>query len=85
MSVTLQIPAKFWDDHHIGRGCSETAIVIKENKQLVTVELDDEAWGDLYSDASYYAEQDGSVWASDFRGLISSAKATLRRMNAVAR
>lgn len=82
LPITIKVPGKFWYDHK-DRGCSETAEVVKYGKTLVTVTLDEEAWRDLYSDAEYYAEQDSDVWAGDYRGLISSAKATLRRMTAV--
>lgn len=83
MSTTLNVPAKFWHDHK-DRGNSGSAQVVGYGKSLVTVILDDEAWRDLYSDADYYAGQDSGVWAGDYRGLIASAKATLRRMNEVA-
>lgn len=81
-AITMKVPARFWYDHK-ERGCSETAEVLHYGKQLVTVVLDEEAWKDLYSDAEYYATQETSVWAADYRGLIASAKATVRRMTEV--
>jgi len=48
----VTLPLKFWSDHK-NRGCSESAVEIKRNKVYVTVELDDEAWQDIYSDAGY--------------------------------
>lgn len=77
--VTIQLPATFWDDHR-ERDCSETAVELKRSARLVTVELDAESWADIYSDAKHYGTSNPSHFDGDYRGLIQSAKATLRRL-----
>lgn len=73
------VPAKFFNDHEarelpIGR-------VIREGKRTVTVEMDDDLWGELRSDADYYSD------ASDFdddpfmRALCRSAQTTVRSLD----
>jgi hypothetical protein len=77
----VTLPLKFWSDHK-NRGCSESAIELKRNKVYVTVELDEESWGDIYSDAEYYAtftSIDPEAEA-DIIALIPSAKATFKRL-----
>lgn len=80
--ITIQLPATFWDDH-IERDCSPTAVEIKRSARLVTVQLDAEAWADIYSDAKYYGNADLRWFDSEYRGLLQSAKATLRRLEQV--
>jgi len=80
----VTLPLKFWRDHK-NRGCSESAVELKRNKVYVTVQLDDEAWQDIYSDAEYYAtftSIDPEAEA-DFIAFIPSAKATLKRLQEV--
>ncbi len=83
--ITIQIPTLFWNDHYERCGEEGVAEIIKRGDRLTTVRLDDEAWDNLLGDADYYGTQDFSVWGSDLRGLVASARATLRRMKAVER
>ena len=75
--MIIQIPTMFWTDHQFRCGGYGKAKVIKSGAKLTTVRLDQEAWENLYGDAAYYSTQS---FAFDLRGLISSARATLRRM-----
>ena len=79
----ITLPLKFWTDHR-NRGCSESAIELKRNKVYVTVQLDDEAWDDIYSDADFYATYfDNCRRTEDEQSMVdleSSAKATLKRL-----
>lgn len=80
----VTLPLKFWTDHR-NRGCSESAIELKRNKVYVTVQLDDEAWDDIYSDADFYATyfEGGNRRTEDEQSMVdleSSAKATLKRL-----
>jgi hypothetical protein len=79
----VTLPLKFWTDHK-NRGCSESAVELKRNKVYVTVQLDDEAWDDIYSDAEFYATYfDNSRRTEDEQSMVdleSSAKATLKRL-----
>jgi hypothetical protein len=80
----VTLPLKFWSDH-TNRGCSESAVEIKRNKVYVTVELDDAAWQDIYSDAEYYATftSHSPESEADMIALIPSAKVTLRRLEEI--
>lgn len=81
--IQVVIPTLFWRDH-FDRAENDTAEVVKAGERLTTVILDEAAWANLYSDADYYASQDNDVWAGDYRGLINSARTTLKRMTAAA-
>jgi hypothetical protein len=82
---TITIGRKFYDDHRL-RDCGETGIVLRATKTTVTVQLDEEAWDDLYSDAKFYAwmYRDGE-WAGDpeLQGIGRAAERTLAKMRAV--
>jgi hypothetical protein len=83
MKITISVPTLFWNDHYDRCGEEGKAKVIKRGSKLTTVQLDQAAWDNLLGDADYYATQDFGVWGSDLRGLIGSARTTLRRMQAV--
>jgi hypothetical protein len=48
-----KIPATFYLDH-INRDCGDTDVIIRQTKNVITVELDKEGFDDLLSDADYY-------------------------------
>lgn len=80
---TYRLPPAFWYDHHVNRGCSQSATVLREAKRYVVVELDREAFDDLASDCRYYIETgEGGHFDEGLGGLVSSARATLKRLNA---
>jgi hypothetical protein len=79
----VTLPLKFWKDH-INRGCSQSAIELKRNKMYVTVQLDDESFQDIYSDADFYATYDCEEGEEGIREFQTSAKATLRRLQEIA-
>jgi hypothetical protein len=87
-TVRVDVPARFFADH-IGRDCSESAVVVKRLARTVRVDLDRAAYDDLLSDAEHYgggAMDD--MYADDFAsasGLIRSARATARALRAVGR
>jgi hypothetical protein len=83
--VTIELPLKFWLDHK-NRDCSPSSIELKRNKVYVTVQLDEEAWSDIYSDAEFYATYfDGSNRRTEDEAMMveleGSAKATLKRLD----
>ena len=83
--VTIQVARKFYDDHE-SRDCGLTDQVIKRSVYTVTVQLDEEGWDDLISDARHYGE-DGMDWeevSPDDRALMRSARAVFDRMKKVA-
>jgi len=45
---------KLFVEDHWDRECGLTDKVIRETKKTITVELDEDGWVDLYSDADYY-------------------------------
>ena len=81
--MIIQIPTMFWNDHYWRCGEYGKSKVIKSGSKLTTVRLDQEAWDNLLGDADYYATQGFSAFSQDFRGIVMSAKATLRRMQSV--
>ena len=81
--MIIQIPTMFWNDHQERCGEYGKAKVIKFGVKLTTVSLDQEAWDNLVGDADYYATQGFDVWSQDLRGIVMSARATLRRMQSV--
>jgi hypothetical protein len=81
--MIIQIPTMFWNDHQGRCGEYGKAKVIKSGVKLTTVRLDQEAWDNLLGDADYYSTQSFDVWNQDLRGLIMSARATLRRMKSI--
>ena len=80
MKRSIKIPKRFYDDHRF-RDCGQSGIKVKETATYYIVELDQEAWDDLYSDADYYGmdNPDEDLWAN-YRGVILSARATLKVM-----
>lgn len=80
--VTVAVPWTFFKDH-LNRGCGQTAKVIQETKKTFLVELDQEAWADLYSDAEYYESFIGSEDYSSNRSIVDSAVRTLAQLKAV--
>lgn len=79
----LTLPRIFYDDH-VERDCLPGEVV-KMGIRLVTIRCDDKTLEDLYSDAKHYASLtagEGSDYdmEPEYRGLIRSAKATLKRI-----
>lgn len=83
-TVQLDIPARFYEDHR-GRDCGETGIVVKRLASKVRVQLDRTAYDDLLSDAEHYAGDGMSEWWDEGRGVILSARATVKALRAVDR
>ena len=82
--VTIELPLKFWLDHK-NRDCSPSSIELKRNKVYVTVQLDEEAWSDIYSDAEFYATYFDNCRRTEEEAMMveleGSAKATLKRLD----
>lgn len=76
----LTIPRRFWDDHTDRCDeCDGNVTEIRRTSTGVVVHLSMERIDDLASDASYYDECGGEMDAYYF-GLVSSARATLKRL-----
>ena len=83
MTKTYRLPPAFWYDHHVNRECSRSAVVERETKSYVIVTLDEEAFKDLRSDADYYVETAAAgAFDAGVGGLVASARATLKRLDA---
>lgn len=78
MTTTYSTPPRFYDDH-VSRDLPGGKIV-KRTERLVTVELTDDEAAELLSDAAYYVAAGTDVFGTDSLGLISSARATERRL-----
>jgi hypothetical protein len=75
------VPSLFYWDHR-GRECGATGVVIKRGKYITTVELDDAAFADLFSDADCYAAFVGTEDYQENARVVDSAVRTLTRLKA---
>ena len=85
----IELPAKFYDDHCDRMSDKDPADpafsdrLIKRKGSLVVVEACTEALDEIASDADYYASLRAGIEVErEYFGLIQSAKATLKRINA---
>jgi hypothetical protein len=76
--IRLIVPARFYDDH-LGRDLPSGS-ELRRSRAGVTVDLDREGWDDLLDDAQFYVDMGVSEFGSGCLGLISSARATVLRM-----
>jgi hypothetical protein len=79
--VVVTLPKRFYEDH-VGRDLPAGTLVA-ENPQSVTVSLDAAGWDDLVADAKHYVTGFDGEPMRNYVGLISSARATLKRLSAV--
>lgn len=77
--ATYRVPQRFFDDH-VERDCSRTSRIVGEEDGLYLVEMDGDGWSDLESDADYYVSMGVSELGREYMGLVSSARATLKRL-----
>ena len=77
--MQYKIPPRFYFDH-LSRECGKSGKIVRSTKNYLIVELDDIALNDLLSDASYYSES-GDISDPSIRGLITSARATIKALN----
>lgn len=82
-AVTVRLPHTFYRDHE-DRDLP-AGQVIRETKAHLYVALDAPAFDDLWSDADHYASSGTATYGPESLGLISSARATLKALKAVAR
>ena len=76
--VTVSLPPAFYADH-VARDLP-AGTVVKQTKKAVTVALTPEELAELRSDASHYAHSMAEA-GFEGRGLIASAKATLKALD----
>jgi hypothetical protein len=77
--LVVELPPRFYDDH-VSRELP-AGTEIHRTARLVTVELSREDYAELRSDAEHYAGGRASGFDDpDLFGLVSSARATLRRL-----
>jgi hypothetical protein len=72
------LPERFYDDH-VGRGLP-SGTELQRGSRGVLVQLDPESARDLRDDAALYVELGTAELGSDMLGLVSSARAMLRRL-----
>ena len=82
-TITIDLPTRFLDDRE-GRDLP-IGNVIKRLKTTTRTELDRATYDDILSDADYYSDATDFDWTYDtnIRGVILSARATLKRLQAV--
>lgn len=77
-----KLPPRFYDDH-VERDCA-AGVLLRRTKSAVYVDLDQEGFDDLHSDAEYYGgmePESGFGLDAYERAIISSARATLTALN----
>jgi hypothetical protein len=82
--ITIDVARKFYEDHE-ARDCGETDVVIKRSTSTVRVQLDEEGWSDLKSDAEHYG-YGGMDWpeiSADDRSLMRSARSIFTKMKRI--
>lgn len=78
--VVVDLPQRFYDDHvsrDLPAGCFEKRLARKHR-----IALDRDSYDELLDDARHYADP-GMGFASEEPGLVASARATVRRLEAV--
>ena len=84
---TIRVPALFWNDHAYRECESQFApdrqtIEIKENSRYIWLSMTPEAISELLSDARYYSSEFTGEDAIGIRGIIMSARATVKAIKA---
>lgn len=76
------VPTRFYLDH-INRCelCYEHPLkAVKVGKLLATLDLDEEMYADLYSDADYYSSLKGTADYQENRDIVDSSINTIKRL-----
>lgn len=76
------VPTRFYLDH-INRCelCYEHPLkAVKVGKLLTTLDLDEEMYADLYSDADYYSSLKGTSDYQENRDIVDSSINTIKRL-----
>lgn len=73
--LRVALPPTFYDDH-VGRGLPSGKEVARTTGR-VTVELDEDSYLDLLSDAQFYIDMGVAEFGRESLGLITSARASL--------
>lgn len=73
-----EIPRAFYDDH-VARALPAGTIV-REKRKTIVVDMDDDEARELLDDAKHYAGAPAGYWEGVSMGLISSARATAKRL-----
>jgi hypothetical protein len=81
----VKVPRVFVGDHD-DRGLMERGLesaIVKATKAGYTLSLTPEEFRELLDDARYYAEGGCDVFGWEYRGLVASARATVRALEKV--
>ena len=81
----VKVPKTFVGDHD-SRGLMERGLasaVVKKTKAGYTLSLTPEEFRELLDDARYYAEGGCEVFGWEYRGLVASARATVKALEKV--
>jgi hypothetical protein len=80
-SIEVTIPSVFYWDH-VDRDLPAGEIIKSYANGRLFVRLDEDEFNELLSDAEYYAEGGGGL-TSEYRGLMASARATVKALKAL--
>lgn len=75
---TYRIPWTYWLDAR--SRCIVVGDVVRSNRSSVYVNLTDDEYAEVMSDATYYADAGTDVFGSEMRGVCTSAAATVRSL-----
>lgn len=76
--LVVELPPRFYDDH-VARDLP-AGEELHRTARMVMVALTRDEWVELRSDAEHYADGMGGELDRSYLGLVSSARATLRRL-----
>jgi type I restriction-modification system DNA methylase subunit len=76
------VPRRFWDDHAERVGREEAGTFVKNMARNVIVDLTEDQLFDLWQDADLYATAEVSDLGREYKGVVFSARATVRRLAA---
>ena len=82
--IEITVPKVFWDDH-VDRDLDDDTVIIKHMAKHYTLSMSVEGWSELWSDADFYIYMGIGSLGFEYGGLVSSARATLKRMKATGR
>jgi hypothetical protein len=80
--LVVKVPKTFVDDHD-SRGLMERGLasaVVKATKTNYTLSLTPEEFAELLDDARHYADGGCEMFGWEYRGLIASARATVKAL-----
>ena len=77
--IMIELPPAFYDDH-VDRALPAGTLV-GANRNGYKIRCTEEELREIYSDAKHYADMGTNELGLEYLGLVTSARATVRRIN----